>query len=132
MSNVCCEHNNKLTALISKIRDGRNSINSEIAVPRLRLCEIPRSRPNPDQVSIKNCKQLFSQVLEFETKKIVRPSPGMMFVICPAITFIRNANSCEKSCLQFSIPTVVFHLPYILNQKFNSIKISVLRDITKI
>ena len=35
----------------------------------LRLCETPPSPPNLDQVGIKICKQLFSQVLAFTNKK---------------------------------------------------------------
>ena len=35
----------------------------------LRLCKTPTSPPNPDQIGIKNCKQIFSQVLAFITNK---------------------------------------------------------------
>ena len=35
----------------------------------LRLCKTATCPPNPDQISIKNCKQIFSQVLTFITKK---------------------------------------------------------------
>ena len=41
-------------------------------------------------VGIKNCKQLFSRRFAFTTEKIF---------------WVVNENSCEKSCLQFSIPT---------------------------
>ena len=51
----------------------------------LRLCETPPSPPAPDPVGIENCKQLFSPLLAFTTRN-------------------------EKSCLQFLIPTAVFHM----------------------
>ena len=51
----------------------------------LRLCETPPSPPAPDPAGIENYEQLFSPLLAFTTRN-------------------------EKSCLQFLIPTEVFHM----------------------
>ena len=56
-------------------------------------------------VGIKNCKQPFSLRLAFATEKKATPTAVMMSVLCGAIFWVVKASSCEKNCLQFSIPT---------------------------
>ena len=76
----------------------------------LRLCETPPSPPAPDPVGIENCKQLFSPLLAFTTQKIATRSTGIISAARVAFFWVVNATRNEKSCLQFSIPTAVFHM----------------------
>ena len=76
----------------------------------LRLCETPPSPPAPDPVGIENCKQLFSPLLAFTTQKIATHSMDIIFAARVAFFRVVNATRNEKSCLQFLIPTAVFHM----------------------
>ena len=76
----------------------------------LRECETPPSPPTPDPVGIENCKQLFSPLLAFTTKKIATHSTGITSAICVAFFWVVNASRNEKICFQFLIPTTVFHM----------------------
>ena len=76
----------------------------------LRLCETPRSPPAPDSVGIGNCKQLFSSLLAFTTHKIATRSTHIISAEHVAFFWVVNATRNEKSCLQFLIPTAVFHM----------------------
>ena len=56
-------------------------------------------------ISIKNCK-LFSQVLASTIKrKIAGHSTDIISALNRTIFLVVNASTCEKSCLQFLIPT---------------------------
>ena len=88
----------------------------------LRPCETPPSPPTPDPVGIENCKQLFSPLLAFTTKKkqhILRISSPLHVLL---FFWVVNATRNEKSCLQLLILTAVFHmlLRHIHNVKFSS------------
>ena len=48
----------------------------------LRLCKTATCSPNPDQISIKYCKQIFSKVLTFITKKYNTCSGDDVRTIC--------------------------------------------------
>ena len=76
----------------------------------LRLCETPPSPPTPDPVGIENCKQLFSPLLAFTTQKIATRSTHIISAERVAFFLVVNATRNEKSCLQFLIPTAVFHM----------------------
>ena len=76
----------------------------------LRLCETPPSPPASDPVGIENCKQLFSPLLAFTTQKIATHSTNIIFDARVAFFWVVNATRNEKSCLQFLIPTAVFHM----------------------
>ena len=76
----------------------------------LRLCETPPSPPAPDPVGIENCKQLFSPLLAFKTQKIATRSTDIISAERVAFFWVVNATRNEKSCLQFLIPTAVFHM----------------------
>ena len=76
----------------------------------LRLCETPPSPPAPNPVGIENCKQLFSPLLAFTTQKIATHSADIISAACVAFFWVVNAARNEKSCLQFLIPTAVFHM----------------------
>ena len=85
------------------------------SVPRvfhlaLRLCETPPSPLAPDPVGIENCKQLFSPLLAFTTQKIATRSTHIISAKRVAFFWVVNATRNEKSCLQFLIPTAVFHM----------------------
>ena len=75
----------------------------------LRLCETPPSPPAPDPVGIENCKQLFSPLHAFTTQKIATRSTDIISAARVAFFWVVNATRNEKSCLQFLIPTAVFH-----------------------
>ena len=62
----------------------------------LRLCEIPSSLLNPNQVGIKNSEQILSQVLAFTTKKIAGPIAEVMSVVCPAIFLLQIQAVVKK------------------------------------
>ena len=72
--------------------------------------EIPPSPPAPDPVGIENCIQLFSPLLAFTTQKIATHSTAIISAACVAFFWVVNATRNEKSCLQFLIPTAVFHM----------------------
>ena len=74
----------------------------------------PPSPPTPDPVGIENCKQLFSPLLAFTTKKIATHSTGIISAACVAFFWVVNASRNEKSCLQFLILTAVFHMLLII------------------
>ena len=76
----------------------------------LRLCETPPFPPAPDPVSIENCKQLFSPLLAFKTQNIATHSTDIISAARVAFFWVVNASRNEKSCLQFLIPTAVFHM----------------------
>ena len=76
----------------------------------LRRRETPPSPPAPDQVGIENCKQLFSPLLTLTTQKKATHSAGTIFAVCVAFFWVVHASRNEKSCLQFLIPTAVFHM----------------------
>ena len=76
----------------------------------LRLCETPLSPPAPDPVGSENCKQLFSPLLAFTTQKIATHSTDIISAARVAFFWVVNATRNEKSCLQFLIPTAVFHM----------------------
>ena len=76
----------------------------------LRRCETPPFPPIPDPVGIENCKQLFSPLLAFTTQKIATHSTDIISAVCVAFFWVVNAIYNEKSCLQFLIPTAVFHM----------------------
>ena len=76
----------------------------------LRRCETPPSPPAPDPVGIENCKQFFSPLLAFTTQKIATHDTDIISAVCVAFFCVVNANRNEKSCLQFLIPTAVFHM----------------------
>ena len=76
----------------------------------LRLCETPPSPPASDPVGIENCKQLFSPLLAFTTQKIATRSTDIISAARVAFFWVVNATRNEKSCIQFLIPTVVFHM----------------------
>ena len=76
----------------------------------LRLCETPPSPPAPDPVGIENCKQLFSPLHAFTTQKIATRSTDIISAARVAFFWVVNATRNEKSCLQFLIPTAVFHM----------------------
>ena len=76
----------------------------------LRLSETPPSPPAPDAVGIENCKQLFSSLLVFTTQKIATRSTDIISAERVAFFWVVNATRNEKSCLQFLIPTAVFHM----------------------
>ena len=62
----------------------------------LTLKHLPRpSPPNPDQVSIKNCKQLFSQP-KITTQKIAKYSTDIISAVGVAFFSVVNASRCEK------------------------------------
>ena len=82
---------------------------SVLSLP-LRRCETPPSPPAPDPVGIENCKQLFSPLLASTTQKIATHNTDIIFAVCVAFFSVVNASRNEKSCLQFLIPTVVFHM----------------------
>ena len=68
------------------------------------------SPPTPDPVGIENCKQLFSPLLAFTTQKIVAHCTDIISTVCLAFFWVINTSRNEKSCLQFLIPTAVFHM----------------------
>ena len=68
------------------------------------MCFLDLKSMSNTAVGIKNCKQLFSLQLAFETQKKATPTAEMMPVESVAIFWFLNASSCEKSW-QFSIPT---------------------------
>ena len=76
----------------------------------LRRCETPPSPPAPDPVGIENCKQLFSPLLAFTTQKIATHCMDIISAVCVPFFWVVNAIRNEKSCLQFLIPTAVFHM----------------------
>ena len=76
----------------------------------LRRCETPPSPPAPDPVGIENCKQLFVPLLAFTTQKIATPSTNFISAVCVAFFWVVNATRKEKICLQFLIPSAVFHM----------------------
>ena len=76
----------------------------------LRRCETPPSPPALDLVGIENCKQLFSPLLSCRTQKIVTNSTDIISAVSVAFFWVVNASRNEKSCLQFLIPTAVFHM----------------------
>ena len=76
----------------------------------LRRYETPPSPPAPDPVGIENCKQLFSPLLAFTTQKIATPITDIISAVCVAFFWVVNGSRNEKSCLQFLIPTAVFHM----------------------
>ena len=69
-----------------------------------------RETPAPDPVGIENCKQLFSPLLAFTTQKIATRSTDIISAARVAFFWVVNATRNEKSCLQFLIPTAVFHM----------------------
>ena len=76
----------------------------------LRRCETPPSPLAPDPVGMENCKQLFSPLLAITTQKIATHSTDIISAVCVAFLWVVNASRNEKSCLQFLIPTAVFHI----------------------
>ena len=76
----------------------------------IRRCETPPSPPAPDPVGIENCKQLFPPLLAFTTQKIATNSTDIISAVSVAFFWVVNASCNEKSCLQFLIPTAVFHM----------------------
>ena len=63
-----------------------------------------------DPVGIKNCKKLFSPPLAFTTQKIATHNTDIISAVCVAFVWVVNASRNEKICLQFLIPTAVFHM----------------------
>ena len=61
-------------------------------------------------VGIKNCKQLFSLRVALTTQKKATHSMDIISAVCVASISVVNARRNEKSCLQFLIPTTVFHM----------------------
>ena len=82
----------------------------EIEIVILRLCETPPSPPAPDPVGIENCKQLFLTLLAFTTQKIATRSTDIISAARVPFFWVVNATRNKKSCLQFLIPTAVFHM----------------------
>ena len=74
------------------------------------ILETPPSPPAPDPVGIENCKQLFSPLLAFTTQKIATHSTDIISAARVAFFWVVNVTRNEKSCLQFLIPTAVFHM----------------------
>ena len=59
---------------------------------------------------MENCKQLFSPLLAITTQKIATHSTDIISAVCVGFLWVVNASRNEKSCLQFLIPTAVFHI----------------------
>ena len=59
---------------------------------------------------IENCKQLSSPLLAFTTQKIATHSTDIISAARVAFFWVVNATRNGKSCLQFLIPTAVFHM----------------------
>ena len=85
-----------------------------------------------DQVGIENSKKLSSQLLTFTTQKIATHSTDIISAVGVASCSVVNARRREKSCLQFLIPTTVFHmlLSRDSNLMFFKVQISILKSIT--
>ena len=69
----------------------------------------PPHLPRTRSVS-KTVNNFFSPLLAFSTQKIATHSTDIVSAVCVAIFWIVNASRNEKSCLQFLIPTAVFHM----------------------
>ena len=90
---------------LSRTCDSPGDMPSVISLA-LRLCETPA----PDPVGIENCKQLFSPLLAYTTQKIATHSTDIISAARVAFFWVVNATRNQKSCLQFLIPTAVFHM----------------------